>query len=207
MVDALLSWPALVAALLVFGFAPRALLRLIVLAFEPDDPRRYELLAELHAVPRMDRPFWVLEQLEVALCEGIWGRMMWAATGRIIHRWQLGSGVQRNRDHPDSFEIPSDEAKQLVMPGVSVKLMFEMKAAGGERMWVDVVAVKRRHLIGELRNQPVMIPRLYPGDMIRFQLDDVIDINFEAILPPEFFEHVDAEGCFLPPASRETTAD
>lgn len=207
MVDALLSWPALVAALLVFGFAPRALLRLIVLAFEPDDPRRYELLAELHAVPRMDRPFWVLEQLEVALFEGIWGRMMWAATGRIIHRWHLDSGVQRNRDHPDSFEIPSDEAKQLVMPGVTVKLMFEMKAGWGERMWVDVVAVKRRHLIGELRNQPAMIPRLHPGDMIRFQLDDVIDIDFEAILPPEFFEQVDAEGRVLPPASRETTAD
>jgi hypothetical protein len=56
-----------IAALLVYGFAPGLLLRLIVRAFHPEDPRREELLAELHAVPRLERPFWVLEQLEVAI--------------------------------------------------------------------------------------------------------------------------------------------
>jgi hypothetical protein len=52
-----------------------AMLRLIVLAFHREDPRRQELLAELHAVPRWERPFWVMEQLEVALFEGIWHRI------------------------------------------------------------------------------------------------------------------------------------
>lgn len=83
LLDAIVSWRTLLAALLVFGYAPGALLRLIVLAFHRDDLRRSELLAELHAVPRLERPFWVFEQLEVALSEGIWPRV-WAATGRII---------------------------------------------------------------------------------------------------------------------------
>jgi DNA-binding transcriptional MerR regulator len=69
-----LAWPTFLIALLVFGFAPGALLRLIVLAFRRDDPRRRELLGELYAVPRIERPFWVIEQLEVALFEGLRGR-------------------------------------------------------------------------------------------------------------------------------------
>jgi hypothetical protein len=73
--DAIVSWQAFLVALLVFGFAPGALLRLFVLAFRRDDPRRRELLSELHAVPRLERPFWVFEQLEVALFEGLWQRV------------------------------------------------------------------------------------------------------------------------------------
>ena len=41
----------------------------------PHDPRRRELVAELSAVPRVERPFWVFEQLEVAVSEGLWPRL------------------------------------------------------------------------------------------------------------------------------------
>ena len=68
------SWPTLLVALLVFGFAPGAVLRLIALAYPRDHPRRRELRGELYAVPRIERPFWVFEQLEVGLCEGLPGR-------------------------------------------------------------------------------------------------------------------------------------
>jgi hypothetical protein len=70
-----ISWPTLGCALLVWGFAPGALLRLIILLFPPDHPRRRELLGELYGVPRIDRPFWVAEQLEAALSEGLGGRL------------------------------------------------------------------------------------------------------------------------------------
>ncbi len=86
-----ISWRALVAAVVVFGFAPGAVLRLIVLVFGRSDPRRRELLAELHAVPRWERPVWVAEQLEVALAEGIGGRLARAwrrlAPGRRTAEW------------------------------------------------------------------------------------------------------------------------
>lgn len=82
MVDALVSWPTFLIALVVFGFAPRAVLRVILLAYPSSDPRRRELHAELHAVPRLERPIWVLEQLEVALFEGI-PRRIKRATGVV----------------------------------------------------------------------------------------------------------------------------
>jgi hypothetical protein len=75
LLDTITSWRTALVVLLVFGPAPRAVLRLIVLAFRRDDPRRRELLAELHAVPRRDRPAWVLEQFEVAFVEGLLPRL------------------------------------------------------------------------------------------------------------------------------------
>jgi len=91
LLDAIVSWRTFLIALVVFGFAPGALLRLIVLAFPRDDPRRRELLAELPTVARTERPFWVFEQLERALFEGIGERVARVATRRwhpepLIHR-------------------------------------------------------------------------------------------------------------------------
>src|SRR5690348_6208017 len=70
-----LAWPTLGAAVLVFGFAPGVALRLIVLLYPRGNLRRRELLGELYAVPRIERPFWVAEQLEVALFEGLRDRL------------------------------------------------------------------------------------------------------------------------------------
>ena len=71
LLDAVASWPSLVLVVVVFGFAPGFCLRLIVLAYPRSDPRRKELIAELYTVPRIQRPLWVAEQLEVALFEGL----------------------------------------------------------------------------------------------------------------------------------------
>jgi hypothetical protein len=65
------SWPTLLLVLLVFGFAPGFVLRLLVFAYPRSDPRRRELIAELYAVHRIQRPLWVAEQLEAALFEGV----------------------------------------------------------------------------------------------------------------------------------------
>lgn len=59
LLEAVVSWPSLLLVLVVFGFAPGFCLRLIVLAYPRGDPRRDELIAELHAVPRVQRPLWV----------------------------------------------------------------------------------------------------------------------------------------------------
>jgi hypothetical protein len=83
LITQVIAWPTLLAALLIFGFASGAALRMIVLAFRRDDPRRTELLAELPHVPRIERPFWVCEQLEVALFEGLADRA--TALGRKLY--------------------------------------------------------------------------------------------------------------------------
>jgi hypothetical protein len=53
------------------GFAPGAALRLILLIYPSDHPRRRELIGELYAMRRLERPFFVFEQLELALFEGL----------------------------------------------------------------------------------------------------------------------------------------
>jgi hypothetical protein len=95
LLEAVLSWRTFLIALLVFGFAPGALLRLIVLAFPRNDPRRQELLAELPTVARTERPFWVFEQLERALFEGIGERVARVATRDISRRWYPESLIHR----------------------------------------------------------------------------------------------------------------
>lgn len=60
------------------------ILRLICLAFPRSDPHRAEILAELRAVPPIERPVWVAEQLEVALFLGLGSRV--AKFIRSIHR-------------------------------------------------------------------------------------------------------------------------
>ncbi len=172
--DAILSWPTFVIALVVFGFAPGAVLRLIVLAFPSDDPRRRELLAELHAVPRIERPFWVMEQLELALFEGIWGRVVWAATGRIIDRWRLDDYVaELHRVEPEMYGL-SDEEIAAIEPGTLVKLTFTMKDGWAESMWVRTVAIGKDRFVGRLANQPAGIPRLNHGDKIKFKKDHIV---------------------------------
>ncbi|WP_329290431.1 NACHT domain-containing protein [Streptomyces sp. NBC_01455] len=70
-ITAFTSWPSLLLVIFIFGFAPGFALRLLLKIYPLDDPRRRELLSELYAVPRLERPFWVAEQLETALLEGI----------------------------------------------------------------------------------------------------------------------------------------
>ncbi|MDQ3274005.1 MAG: hypothetical protein M3Q39_02960 [Actinomycetota bacterium] len=85
LLDTVAYWPTLLLVLVVFGFAPGFCLRLIVLAYPRSDPRRAELIAELYAVPRVQRPLWVAEQLEVALFEGLAHRVS-AALRRLTGR-------------------------------------------------------------------------------------------------------------------------
>jgi len=124
------SWSSLLSLLLVigvFGFVPGFCLRLIVWAYPRDDPRRRELVAELYAVPRIQRPVWVAQQLEVALFEGLGHRV--SATiqrrrDRRRTRVPRGLRIQKSRrrdstvvrDHLRAAEPP--EPSPVVFTGV-----------------------------------------------------------------------------------------
>jgi hypothetical protein len=96
LLEFIVNWRMGLIILLVFGFAPGALLRLVVRAFRRGDPRRSEMLAELHRVPRLERPLWVVEQTEVALFEGILERVK--ALGKRRRGGQETSLIHR-REH------------------------------------------------------------------------------------------------------------
>lgn len=82
--------PAFLTALLVFGFAPGFVLRLLVLLYPKSDSRRPELHAELYRMPRVERPMWVAEQIETALFEGIAERRRAARDREAVLRRLVG---------------------------------------------------------------------------------------------------------------------
>ena len=89
--------------------------------------------------------------------------------------------MKRNREHPQGFQIPGEEEKQAIEPGVFVKLLFDTtdlwgRRNWGERMWVKVTAINKRHIVGMLDNDPIGIPRLYRGDQLKFKHHHIIDI-------------------------------
>lgn len=65
------SWEVLLLVIVIFGFAPGFTLRLLVMIYPQDDPRRQELIAELYTLGRLERPLFVAEQLETMLVEGL----------------------------------------------------------------------------------------------------------------------------------------
>lgn len=171
-------------ALLIFGFAPGIVLSLIVRLLAKDDPRRDELQAELYAVARWERPFWVFEQFEVALRQGLFPEVSWWFEfwgGRLVwRRAKLESGLDRHQSHPDTFWVPDTNEKALLRPGDQVKLMWTVKRgpAGGERMWVTVTHRDGDKLVGTLDNYAVIV-YLRPDETIEFHIDDIIDYSLE----------------------------
>lgn len=172
------GWGTLAVALLIFGLLPGLLLSLIVRLLHPDNPRRRELQAELYAVPRWERPFWVCEQLEVALREGTFPHISWWFSAAWWHRATLMSGLESHRKYPESFEVPSDEDKELLRPGDSAKLMWSVMRMPGERMWVRITHRAGDHLVGTLENDPVFVFKEY-GDTVKFHIDDIIDCSYD----------------------------
>jgi hypothetical protein len=79
--DAVTSWQTLLTVILVFGFAPGFLLRLLLSIYPRNHPRRRELVAQLYTLHRIERPFFVAEQLETVLFEGVPGR------AAVVWKW------------------------------------------------------------------------------------------------------------------------
>ncbi len=173
-------------ALVIFGFAPGLALSLILRLLPRDDPRRRELHAELYAVPRWERPFWVAEQFEVALRQGLFPEVSWFFEfwwGRLVRtRAKIESGLALHGEHPDTFWVPNAEEKADLRPGDLVKLMWVINRPrkswpGGERMWVKITHRDGDNFVGTLDNWPVYV-YLRPDETVRFHAEAIIDYSF-----------------------------
>lgn len=88
---------------------------------------------------------------------------------------QFVNGVIMHRDHPDTFEIPSDEEKAAIFPGDFVKVGF-ICGKDTERMWLEVTGTRADGWIhGTLNNDPV-ITNLEIGDEFTVHRDHVLSI-------------------------------
>ena len=94
-------------------------------------------------------------------------------------------GVQRNKQYPDSFDIPSDALKEGIAIGSVVKIGIEIDPAdgdgpGGERFWVKVMATNhegiRKVYLGEILNTLVVFDA-GPSDLIVFKGRHILAID------------------------------
>lgn len=99
--------------------------------------------------------------------------------GRVVYR--LVNGEDINREHPDTFFIPSRYERETVEPGQLVKLIFELvdsddEDPSAERMWVMVKSRDELVYLGALDNEPYSIPNLHAEDPVMFGPENIIDI-------------------------------
>jgi hypothetical protein len=184
MIQYLADWRVLLVALVIFGFFPGLGARLVAMTYRKGDPRRDEIIAEVYAVPRWERPFWVFEQLERAFSEGARERLYDAADGRLFNRWKLGDGVERHLASPDTFWIPAPAELDTLQRGDLVKLMFEVAGpthgfpGAGERMWAAITDIRGDKLQAKLANEPVMFGHLDLGRTIKFSRRHIVDYEY-----------------------------
>lgn len=93
--------------------------------------------------------------------------------------YRLGDGEALNRQHPDTFHIPSRDERENLKPGDLAKLLFEVvdPAPGSitaERMWVQVTEVAADGYVGFLDNDPQVLTSMRPGSRIEFRAHHVI---------------------------------
>lgn len=177
------AFGAFLLSLVIFGLAPGLVLAAIVRLI-PDLDRRRELQAELYDVPRWERPYWVVQQVEVAIRIGICPQVSWYWGRYVWHRCKIESGLERHLECPNSFEIPSEEDKKLMVPGDRAKLMWAVKRFPGERMWVTITERDGDRLVGTLDNWAIYA-FLNPDEPVNFHIDDIIDCIFESDVDEE----------------------
>jgi len=90
--------------------------------------------------------------------------------------FELADCVQRNKEHPETFHIPSVDEKSLLGKGDYVKLCFETKSGGSERMWVEITEIEGNSFKGVLDNNPVVVNELTCGDELQFELKHIASI-------------------------------
>lgn len=98
--------------------------------------------------------------------------------------WTLDSAVERHKEAPYTFYIPSDEVLDRLQAGDLVKLIFMAEetldnGCEAERMWVKIVERNASDFRGELVNHPVYLDSLQYGDMIRFNAVHICSTQLE----------------------------
>ncbi len=94
----------------------------------------------------------------------------------------LDDGEALNREHPDTFWIPSRNERGNLLPGELVKLIFRISLGAEERverMWVIVKERLDSGYVGELDNDPHCTTDLRSGAKVEFQPEHVIQIYEE----------------------------
>jgi uncharacterized protein YegJ (DUF2314 family) len=86
---------------------------------------------------------------------------------------KLADCRRRHRQHPETFEIPSENDILAIRSGDLVKLIFDDL----ERMWVEVTAGDGLHFEGRLANAPVFVVGIKLEDRVCFHAKHITEIQ------------------------------
>ena len=100
--------------------------------------------------------------------------------------WWLEDAEDQHADHPRSFFIPCDERRRRLRAGELVRLGFVYGPHADrdheghhERMWVEVLEQHvDGHAHGQLRNRPPRLSALTIGDLVAFEPEHVLGIDY-----------------------------
>lgn len=88
-------------------------------------------------------------------------------------RYTLTDAEQRAAEHPLTFNIPTKQERENLLPGDFAKMIFDER----ERMWVEVSAqTEDGGYHGCLDNNPIVVTYLRRGDVVTFYPKHVIEV-------------------------------
>jgi hypothetical protein len=101
--------------------------------------------------------------------------------------WTLISAEDRHAQHPDTFHIPSREARESLVRGDAAKLLFDIETRDGtrvidrgvDRLWVIVKGRTGGDYIGVLDSDPGFAEglNLHTGQLITFRPEHIAEID------------------------------
>jgi hypothetical protein len=92
-------------------------------------------------------------------------------------------GEERNRQHPDTFPIPTTAQKQALQIGESVQIGVEglqhSRPIAGERFWVRLTSVEGDTYSGTVRNDLAFSEEhgVKHGDLLTFEARHILDVD------------------------------
>ena len=101
---------------------------------------------------------------------------------RQFGKWWINDPQPISLSAPYTFYLPPDDYLAAIDKGDIVKLVFEgkpiSKEYGAERMWVIVTKREGDSFEGRLDNDPFDMPQIKSGELVRFTISDIIDIDW-----------------------------
>jgi len=93
--------------------------------------------------------------------------------------YKLINGVERHKESPETFEIPTKTEIEMLAVDSLVKLGFEEGAdedVVGERMWVVITKIIDGKFEGKLDNDPTQVKAIKAGDSVVFAAENILAI-------------------------------
>lgn len=148
LMDIIVSWPSLLVVLMIFGVAPGTILRVLVLLYPKDDARRRELIAELYAMRRIERPLWVCEQLETAVFEGLSKRIQSRRTRRAEAKDDRAAAKRTATSQRPEDGVPVHELLAQQGHIVRDRTPGRHRSAPAGRLWMSAEQDELMHKLG-----------------------------------------------------------